>query len=200
MEQRGEMRAGDADREAVADQLRTALNEGRLDLGEFDERLQRTYAAKTYADLDGLLTDLPGTVPPARSEIAAAPPSPAAPSAAPASLMDPATRSAATRGWLLATWSSYLSVVGITSAIWLVSCLTSGELQYYWPVWVAGPWGVVLLVSTITGLLGGAPKHWPGPGWHHGRDAHVAARDARFAARDARFAARDARRRSRRGY
>ena len=56
---RDEMRAADADRQAVADKLRAALDEGRLDLHEYDERLQRAYAAKTYGDLDGLLTDLP---------------------------------------------------------------------------------------------------------------------------------------------
>ena len=47
-----------------AERLRAALDEGRLDLHEYDERLQRTYAAKTYGDLDGLLDDLPATVPP----------------------------------------------------------------------------------------------------------------------------------------
>ncbi|MDP9799157.1 signal recognition particle GTPase [Catenuloplanes nepalensis] len=60
---REEMRAADGDREAVAERLRAALNEGRLDLAEFDERLGRAYAAKTYGDLDGLLSDLPGWPP-----------------------------------------------------------------------------------------------------------------------------------------
>jgi hypothetical protein len=72
------MRAGDGDRKAVADQLKTALDEGRLDLSEYDERIQRAYAAKTYADLDGLLDDLPGTVPVQQSQI-----QPAAPRGAP---------------------------------------------------------------------------------------------------------------------
>ena len=44
---RDEMRAADADRQAVADQLKAALDEGRLDLHEYDERLQQAYAAKT---------------------------------------------------------------------------------------------------------------------------------------------------------
>ncbi len=66
---REDMRAGDSDRKAVAEQLKSALDEGRLDLSEYDERIQRTYAAKTYADLDGLLTDLPGTVPVQHAQI-----------------------------------------------------------------------------------------------------------------------------------
>ena len=81
MERRGDMRAGDADREAVAERLRAALSEGRLDLHEYDERLQRAYAAKTYADLDGLLDDLPGTVPAARPGSPRRPAAPAAPAA-----------------------------------------------------------------------------------------------------------------------
>ena len=66
---RDEMRAGDGDRQAVAEKLKTALDEGRLDLGEYDERLQRTYSAKTYGDLQELVTDLPGTVPAQHSQV-----------------------------------------------------------------------------------------------------------------------------------
>ncbi|WP_280242981.1 DUF1707 SHOCT-like domain-containing protein [Nocardia abscessus] len=39
------VRASDADREKIVDQLRLAMNEGRLTLPEFDERLQQVYAA-----------------------------------------------------------------------------------------------------------------------------------------------------------
>ncbi|MFJ4190894.1 DUF1707 domain-containing protein [Kitasatospora sp. NPDC089509] len=53
-----EPRAGDADREAVADRLRVAAGEGRIDLGELEERLDRAYAARTYRELDALVTDL----------------------------------------------------------------------------------------------------------------------------------------------
>jgi hypothetical protein len=60
---RSGLRAGDADREAVAAVLREALAEGRLDLGEVDERLARVYAARTYAELDPLVADLPATLP-----------------------------------------------------------------------------------------------------------------------------------------
>ncbi|MEU7090638.1 DUF1707 SHOCT-like domain-containing protein [Kitasatospora aureofaciens] len=59
-EPRVEPRAGDADREAVADRLRSAAGEGRIDLGELEERLDRAYAAKTYGELDTLVADLGG--------------------------------------------------------------------------------------------------------------------------------------------
>jgi hypothetical protein len=53
------LRAADADREAIADRLRVAAGEGRIDLAELDERLDRAYTAKTYGELEVLVADLP---------------------------------------------------------------------------------------------------------------------------------------------
>src|SRR5690606_14708362 len=53
------LRAADADRQQVAEQLRSAVDEGRLTLDEYDERLTAVYAAKTYGDLSRLTADLP---------------------------------------------------------------------------------------------------------------------------------------------
>jgi len=53
------MRISDADRHQVAEILRQAAGDGRIDLTELDERLEATYAAKTYADLVPLTADLP---------------------------------------------------------------------------------------------------------------------------------------------
>jgi Domain of unknown function (DUF1707) len=54
-----QLRASDADRERVAEVLRTAAAEGRLHLDELDERLAGVYAARTYAELEPLTHDLP---------------------------------------------------------------------------------------------------------------------------------------------
>ena len=54
------LRAGDREREAVAEILRRQHVEGRLDAVEFNERLERCLAAKTYGELDELIADLPG--------------------------------------------------------------------------------------------------------------------------------------------
>jgi hypothetical protein len=62
-----QMRVSDAERHVVAELLRTAAGEGRLDLDELDQRLEATYAAKTYADLVPILADLPGSHLPAVS-------------------------------------------------------------------------------------------------------------------------------------
>ncbi|MCX4645196.1 MULTISPECIES: DUF1707 domain-containing protein [unclassified Streptomyces] len=55
-----ELRASDADRDRVAEALRDALAEGRLDMEEFDERLEAVYAARTYGELAPITRDLPG--------------------------------------------------------------------------------------------------------------------------------------------
>ncbi|MER5197821.1 DUF1707 SHOCT-like domain-containing protein [Streptomyces sp. NPDC002755] len=61
-----DLRASDADRERVAEVLRDALAEGRLDMTEFEERLEETYKARTYGELAPITRDLPvaGITPP----------------------------------------------------------------------------------------------------------------------------------------
>ncbi|MFF3071067.1 DUF1707 domain-containing protein [Kitasatospora sp. NPDC057904] len=54
-----ELRASDADRERVADLLRDAYAEGRLDVDEHAERIEAAYAAKTLGELAPLTRDLP---------------------------------------------------------------------------------------------------------------------------------------------
>ncbi|MGO8725632.1 MAG: DUF1707 domain-containing protein, partial [Streptosporangiaceae bacterium] len=53
------LRVSDADRERVADVLRDAAGQGRITFDELDERLGVAYAAKTYADLEAVTSDLP---------------------------------------------------------------------------------------------------------------------------------------------
>lgn len=54
-----ELRISDDERHAVAEILREAAGAGRIDLDELDERLEATYAARTYADLVPITADLP---------------------------------------------------------------------------------------------------------------------------------------------
>ncbi|MCX5397284.1 DUF1707 domain-containing protein [Streptomyces sp. NBC_00102] len=53
------MRASDAERERIAEILRDAMAEGRLDMGEFEQRLESAYAARTRGELTPLVRDLP---------------------------------------------------------------------------------------------------------------------------------------------
>jgi hypothetical protein len=155
MQRRGEMRAADADRQLVAERLRVAVDEGRLDLYEYDERLRAAYAAKTYAELDALVADLPE---PAVVQRAGLTP---AGGTAPRDPLVPGPNGrypGATRRWLVENWTPYFSVVALTVAWWAVISVLAGEVLYFWPIWVAGPWGAVLLVGTVGGLAQGKPQ------------------------------------------
>ncbi|SPL88616.1 unnamed protein product [[Actinomadura] parvosata subsp. kistnae] len=52
------LRASDADRDRVTELLRAAVADGRLDLAEFDERLDAALSARTIDALAPLVTDL----------------------------------------------------------------------------------------------------------------------------------------------
>jgi hypothetical protein len=135
---REEMRAGDGDRKAVADQLKAALDEGRLDLSEYDERLQKTYGAKTYGDLHGLLDDLPGTVPPVQSQVQ----SYQVASAPQGSPVDERSGSRHVASWAV----PYAGLIVVCTIIWAITSASAGHLTYYWPVW--------MLIPLVFGLLG----------------------------------------------
>lgn len=123
---RAALRAADADRERVAEVLRRAHAEGRLDLAEFDDRVRGAWAARTYGELDALSADLP-PVPPAP---AARPPAPR-----------PSDRERA-----VAVWAA---VSAINVLVWLVVSVSAGAFVHPWWIWVAGPWGAVLLASWL---------------------------------------------------
>jgi len=53
------LRASDRERDAVVQRIQQAFAEGRLDDTEFDERMRTALTARTHADLDVLLADLP---------------------------------------------------------------------------------------------------------------------------------------------
>lgn len=58
-EQLPDLRASDADRERVAQQLHNAMADGRITMTELEERLDRTYAARTLGELIPITADLP---------------------------------------------------------------------------------------------------------------------------------------------
>ncbi|MEU0138110.1 DUF1707 domain-containing protein [Streptomyces sp. NPDC006296] len=53
------MRASDAERERVAETLREAVAEGRLEMDEFEQRLDAALTARTHGELVPLVRDLP---------------------------------------------------------------------------------------------------------------------------------------------
>lgn len=64
---RRQIRAADSDRDRVVALLNTAFSEGRLTHEEYDARLHAALQARTYADLDQMVADLPVAMPPMRA-------------------------------------------------------------------------------------------------------------------------------------
>jgi uncharacterized protein DUF1707 len=136
-----EMRASDADRDRVAAALREHCAQGRITMDELQERLDATYAAKTQGELQEVTADLPET------DLYALPVPAAQRASAPAR-----HRSAELyQTGLRANWAVYASVNLICFTIWLITSITSAELIYPWWIWVAGPWGAVLLAGALFG-------------------------------------------------
>ena len=129
------MRASDADRDAVADRLREAHAEGRLTAEEFSERLDAALVARTHGDLVPLTRDLPTAAPRRRRRTG--------------DEAHPATRTDRPGG-LAAAWGAWTVVVLANVLIWAGISLARLDVVYFWPIWVAGPWGVVLAVATAT--------------------------------------------------
>ena len=136
------MRASDADRQQVVDRLRAALEDGRLKMEEFTERMGLAYQAVTYGDLAKLVADLPAASPQPQPRPA---PAPAAPPAA-----------ASKRGVfadlpapLKVLWTIWLAAVSINVVVWVLVVATSGHFIYPWPLWVAGPYGAALLAISV---------------------------------------------------
>ncbi len=66
MAEHRDMRASDADRAETVERLQRAATEGRLLDHELDERVEAVLLARTYGELDALVTDLPVAAAPER--------------------------------------------------------------------------------------------------------------------------------------
>jgi hypothetical protein len=158
------IRASDADRDQTAAALREHLAAGRLTTEEFDERLDKAYAAKTVGELDDLMADLPGTdleqLPKASLHRAAGhPPSPERSGGsieARQGRFSPAWRAA---------WGSWLAISLFLFAIWLVS----GAGGALWFLWVVLPLGALLLGRWVVGAPARSERRPGHPGRSHGR-------------------------------
>src|SRR6476620_11037682 len=127
-----DMRASDGDRDRVAAALREHCAQGRLTMEEFNERLELVYAGRTYGDLRKLTADLPdidmNNLPAAQAPVPAAKP-------------DDGHKNHK------ASWAAWASVFAGCSVVYARSDFGG----YFWPMWVAGRWGAILLVSTVLG-------------------------------------------------
>jgi hypothetical protein len=141
------MRASDRDRQQVVEQLRGALEDGRLAMEEYMDRMAAAYQAATYGDLAPLCADLP-----ASSPMIAGPQTAVAAASAPA-VSSRAGYLAGLPVALKVLWTIWLAAVSVNVVVWSLVSVTSGHLAYPWPVWVAGPYGAVLFALSAGAAL-----------------------------------------------
>ncbi len=149
MDQTQTMRASDRDRQEVVDRLRGAVEDGRVTMDEYMQRMALAYQAVTFGDLAPLQADLPATGSVQGHEPDA--PRPLAAPRAPAFLGATARRScflgfvAGLPGVLRVAWATWLTAVAINVVVWALVSGTTGHLIYPWLLWVAGPYGAALV-------------------------------------------------------
>ncbi|RUP33273.1 MAG: DUF1707 domain-containing protein [Mycolicibacterium sp.] len=121
------IRVGDADRQTVSHRLSRAVAEGRLTLTEYDTRLQRLYRAETRGELADIVSDLPRSD--ERGELKP-------------------QRKQSIPAWVVIMWMPWVAVNLLCLAIWLAT-----GAGYFWPFWVAVPWGCALLIPSAIGVF-----------------------------------------------
>jgi hypothetical protein len=132
----GKLRISNADRDKAIQQLQAALDEGRIDLAEFDERAKTVYGAKTNAELDLIFDDLPGGRPKVSEVVPASDPT-----APPTRRADLLRRLPALRG---------LVTVGLMcTGIWAATWIGTGETPYFWPVWPILGLGIATVIQVV---------------------------------------------------
>jgi hypothetical protein len=145
------MRAADADRERVVAVLQEAFAQGRITVDEFHERSDQAYAAKTLGDLVPLTADLPVHDLARPTGVSTAGREADGVRFGSGSWSPAAGRrlSVERRRQLKAIWATWITVTTITTVIWIASCITSGSLETFWPIWPIGFLGAGALLRTI---------------------------------------------------
>jgi hypothetical protein len=128
----GEMRIGNAERSSLTEILRASVDQGYIDLDEYEKRVDILMAAKTVGETEGVLADLPSYQRVLRAQEDAHVPE----------KLD-------TPEWIKWLWAGVAIPIGITAGIWAFVYFLSGSHQYFWPVWVVIPLGVVASVLTV---------------------------------------------------
>lgn len=129
----------DFQRENVIHQLRAAVGTGQLSLDEFEDRAGQVYRAMDGQQLAAAASGLPQ------------PPAPPA-----------AKRLTGYQLAMRIEWAAWLSAGLINLIVWAAVSAGTGEAIYFWPIWVIGPWGLVLagreLAQKFAFFTGPPPK------------------------------------------
>jgi hypothetical protein len=129
------LRAADTDRQQIADQLKAALDEGRLSLHEYDDRVAGAYNARTYAELLVLVQDLP------RPGLSAA-------EVHARRAADARRESRRIPVALLVLWTIWASLAAVNLVVYALVRKTVDAYIYPWPAWMLVP-GAALAAVTV---------------------------------------------------
>ena len=125
------LRAADIDRQKIADRLKAALDEGRLSLHEYDDRVREAYAARTYKELLLLVADLPK------------------PGLSASEVQAEARRKARKMPTaILVLWTIWAALAAVNVVVYVLVAATVDDYLYPWPVWLLVP-GAALAAATI---------------------------------------------------
>ena len=142
---RDQMRASESDRQVVMERLRQAVEEGRLDVPEYQERIDAAMQAKVYSELDILLADLQQLPPPGFD--AAVEPTTVMP-AAPLSKVNQQLRDGASEG--SRKWKIAGVAVGIAAVLALIMFAIAPEIFLYIAIGVL----VILVLFVVAAVAG----------------------------------------------
>ncbi|MBS2964513.1 DUF1707 domain-containing protein [Actinocrinis puniceicyclus] len=174
------LRASDADRERIVEQLRKHTADGRLTMDEFEQRMTAAYAAKTYGELAQLTRDLPVDLgarsaglpgnerrPPFAPPVASAP---GAPNDIVNALVGAAVdwkvqreRMRAQRHQarlvrranvpIVAGFAGWAFLSVLLVGIWFMTGITGGGFSDFWPIWPIGIIGVLTAARAVKTLV-----------------------------------------------
>ena len=165
-----QLRAADADRDRTAEVLRRAATEGRITFDELDERISRVYAAKTFADLEAVTSDLPGPGVKLPAPATARYQPPEVPAGTPAPSLSLAIMSGARRAgpWLVPPSYTAVAIMGgveldLRDARFAAAEVTIRAFCLMGGVSITVPEDMAVDVSGI-GIMGGFDHRASGPG------------------------------------
>ncbi|MGC5015648.1 DUF1707 SHOCT-like domain-containing protein [Streptosporangium sp. DT93] len=126
MAEHGDVRASDDDRETATRRLRLAVEEGCLDMPEFDDRVGRALSATTRGELAVLLADLPAerrqSPPPVRRDVSR---------------------------WLRILWIVWGAILAVNVVAWGVASVVEACPLEFWPKDMLGPAAVLAVVTAV---------------------------------------------------
>jgi hypothetical protein len=129
------LRVGDGERRETADTLQRHYVAGRLSAEELAERVRQATAARTRAELDAVLHDLPPLFAPGTTR-----------TPSDADTATPPPRRRAMHGDVRMHLTVYALTMLLLTSIWLVT--TPGG--YFWPIWAMLGWGFAVAMHAFT--------------------------------------------------